>query len=83
MTMHGALVHSCDTIFYRLADELWRRGSPALERTARGFGFGAPTGVNLPGEAAKKERWRATRADSCRRADRATRSSRTGRGRRT
>ncbi|TYB64013.1 penicillin-binding protein 2 [Nonomuraea sp. PA05] len=76
MTMHGALVQSCDTIFYRLADQLWRRGSDALERTARGFGFGRPTGVDLPGEAAgavpdaaaKKAYWRATRAESCRRA---------------
>lgn len=76
MTMHGALVRSCDTIFYRLADELWRRGSDALQRTARGFGFGRPTGVDLPGEAggavpdaaSKKAVWRATRQESCRRA---------------
>ncbi|HEX4812734.1 MAG TPA: penicillin-binding protein 2 [Nonomuraea sp.] len=77
MTMHGALVESCDTIFYRLADELWQRGSETLERTARGFGFGARTGVDLPAEAggavpdaaAKKAYWRATRRESCRRAD--------------
>ncbi|MCK2216804.1 penicillin-binding protein 2 [Actinomadura sp. ATCC 31491] len=76
MTMRGALAVSCDTIFYRLADELWRRGDQALEETARGFGFGRPTGVDLPGEAAgavpdaaaKRARWRATRAESCRRA---------------
>ncbi|WP_327580626.1 penicillin-binding protein 2 [Nonomuraea sp. NBC_00507] len=76
MTMHGALVQSCDTIFYRLADQLWERGSEALEKTARGFGFGKPTGVDLPGEAAgavpdraaKKALWRATREESCRRA---------------
>ncbi|SPL90546.1 Cell division protein FtsI [Peptidoglycan synthetase] [[Actinomadura] parvosata subsp. kistnae] len=75
MTMHGALVRSCDTIFYRLADRLWRRGSDALQRTARGFGFGRPTGVDLPGEAAgavpdaasKRAQWRATRAEICRR----------------
>ena len=77
MTMHGALVQSCDTIFYRLADQLWQRGSDALQKTARGFGFGRPTGVDLPGEAAgavpdpasKKALWRATRAESCRRAE--------------
>ncbi|UBU10089.1 penicillin-binding protein 2 [Nonomuraea gerenzanensis] len=76
MTMHGALVHSCDTIFYRLADQLWQRGSDALQHTARGFGFGRPTGVDVPGEAAgavpdaasKRAYWRATRAESCRRA---------------
>ncbi|MBF8190294.1 penicillin-binding protein 2 [Nonomuraea sp. K274] len=78
MTMHGALVQSCDTIFYRLADELWERGSEALQETARGFGFGTPTGVDLPGEAAgavpdaaaKKASWQATREESCRRATR-------------
>ncbi|MEV4073722.1 penicillin-binding transpeptidase domain-containing protein [Nonomuraea fuscirosea] len=77
MTMHGALVRSCDTIFYRLADQLWQRRSDVPQETARGFGFGAPTGVDLPGEAAgavpdarsKKAHWRATRAESCRRAD--------------
>ncbi|MFC5835181.1 penicillin-binding protein 2 [Nonomuraea insulae] len=76
MTMHGALVRSCDTIFYRLADELWQRGSDAMQKTARGFGFGRPTGVDLPGEAAgavpdaasKKALWRATRKESCRQA---------------
>ncbi|MGN9842767.1 penicillin-binding protein 2 [Nonomuraea sp. H19] len=76
MTMHGALVESCDTIFYRLADELWQRGSEVLQETAREFGFGKPTGVDLPGEAAgavpdpasKKALWQATRAESCRRA---------------
>ncbi|TDD33359.1 penicillin-binding protein 2, partial [Nonomuraea terrae] len=76
MTMHGALVRSCDTIFYRFADELWRRGSDALQQTARGFGFGRPTGVDLPGEAAgavpdaasKQAQWRATRQETCRRA---------------
>ncbi|TMR15701.1 penicillin-binding protein 2 [Nonomuraea zeae] len=77
MTMHGALVRSCDTIFYRIAGELWARGSDVMQETARGFGFGRPTGVDLPGEAAgavpdrasKKALWQATRKDSCRRAD--------------
>ncbi|TMR93423.1 penicillin-binding protein 2 [Nonomuraea basaltis] len=76
MTMHGALVKSCDTIFYRLADQLWERGSEAMQETARRFGFGKPTGVDLPGEAAgavpdaasKKAYWQATRKESCRRA---------------
>jgi penicillin-binding protein 2 len=76
MTMHGALVQSCDTIFYRIADELWARGSGVMQKTARGFGFGRATGVDLPGEAAgavpdpasKKAYWQATRKESCRRA---------------
>jgi penicillin-binding protein 2 len=76
MTMHGALVKSCDTIFYRIADQLWQRKSDIMQKTARGFGFGRPTGVDLPGEAAgavpdaaaKKAYWKATRKESCRRA---------------
>ena len=76
MTMHGALVQSCDTIFYRLADQLWQRGSDTMQKAARGFGFGRPTGVDLPGEAAgavpdrasKRALWQATRKESCRRA---------------
>ncbi|NUP61497.1 MAG: penicillin-binding protein 2 [Nonomuraea sp.] len=76
LTMRGALVKSCDTIFYRIADELWQRGSDVMQKTARGFGFGRPTGVDLPGEAAgavpdaaaKKAYWKATRKESCRRA---------------
>ncbi|NRQ36241.1 penicillin-binding protein 2 [Nonomuraea sp. NN258] len=76
LTMHGALVKSCDTIYYRLADELWQRRSDIMQKTARGFGFGEPTGVDLPGEAAgavpdaaqKKAVWQATRKESCRRA---------------
>ncbi|WP_214324625.1 peptidoglycan D,D-transpeptidase FtsI family protein [Nonomuraea sediminis] len=52
MTMRQALVKSCDTVFYRIADELWRRRSDVPRRTATGFGFGTRTGIDLPGEAA-------------------------------
>ncbi|NUT45491.1 MAG: penicillin-binding protein 2 [Thermoactinospora sp.] len=73
LTMHGALVKSCDTIFYRLADELWRKGNQALERAAKGFAFGAPTGVDLPGEGTglvPDRRWKAaTGAAGCERAE--------------
>lgn len=45
--MHDALVQSCDVYFYRLAQRL---GVDKIARYARGFGFGAPTGIELDGE---------------------------------
>lgn len=47
VTMHEALVQSCDVYFYRLAQRL---GVDKIARYARGFGFGAPTGIELDGE---------------------------------
>jgi len=44
----GALQHSCDVYFYQLGRKL---GLPRLEETARAFGLGARTGVDLPQEA--------------------------------
>jgi len=43
-----ALQHSCDVYFYQLGPKI---GLPRLEATARAFGFGGRTGVDLPGEA--------------------------------
>ncbi|MFG3440924.1 penicillin-binding protein 2 [Nonomuraea sp. NPDC047897] len=85
LTLHTALVRSCDTIFYRAAYEQYLRDggrSPkktakeVFANTARGFGFGSPTGVDLPGESAgripdrawKKEMWTLTSATNCKRA---------------
>ncbi|HEY8482844.1 MAG TPA: penicillin-binding protein 2 [Spirillospora sp.] len=83
MSLHTALVKSCDTIFYKFAHEMWLRNggknappdakNPMVEM-ARGFGFGAPTGVDLPSESPgripdarwKREYWEATRESSCR-----------------
>lgn len=47
VNMHDALVQSCDVYFYRLAQRL---GVDKIARYARGFGFGAPTGIELDGE---------------------------------
>ncbi|MCG5219747.1 penicillin-binding protein 2 [Streptosporangium sp. KLBMP 9127] len=61
LTLHMALVKSCDTIFYRAAYEQWQRdgGIKPKRRTkepmaamARAFGFGSRTGIDLPGESA-------------------------------
>ena len=63
ITLHQALVASCDTVFYKFAYDAWlqdgglRRGqgpsAPPNEwfsKMARAFGLGRPTGIDLPGE---------------------------------
>jgi penicillin-binding protein 2 len=63
MDMHTALVQSCDTVFYELAYDIWRHDNPAANRVTSahapvqemqkmelGWGFGRPTGVDLPAE---------------------------------
>lgn len=42
-----ALMHSCDIYFYEVAR---RTGIDKIAAMAKRFGFGMPTGVNLPGE---------------------------------
>jgi len=55
MTLRTALSESCDTWFYRLADRIWQHDPAAqatlIQQWARKFGFGAPTGIDLSGEA--------------------------------
>lgn len=59
ISLARALEVSCDTVFYRIAHNLWQAdggSAPAaapkdqLIATARGFGLGAVTGIDLPGE---------------------------------
>ncbi|WP_165634937.1 penicillin-binding protein 2 [Thermostaphylospora chromogena] len=59
LTLRTALVHSCDTIFYRAGYEQWMRDGGVnpkpvvkepMPRMARAFGFGRQTGIDLPGE---------------------------------
>ncbi|MGI5274432.1 penicillin-binding protein 2 [Nonomuraea sp. CA-218870] len=85
LTLHTALVKSCDTIFYKAAYEQYLKDGgrtpkkhvqEVFANTARKFGFGAPTGVDLPGESAgripdrrwKKETWALTSGENCKRA---------------
>ncbi|MFI7448452.1 penicillin-binding protein 2 [Nonomuraea sp. NPDC049714] len=85
LSLHLALVKSCDTIFYRAAFEQYLRdggrtpkknAQEVFANTARKFGFGSPTGIDLPGESAgripdrrwKKEMWAQTSATNCKRA---------------
>jgi len=44
-----ALMHSCNVFFYEAGDRL---GGPAIMAEAARFGFGSPTGADLPGEQA-------------------------------
>lgn len=84
LTMHTALVKSCDTIFYKSSYEQWLRDGGLRPKKqpkerfaamARSFGFGRPTGIDLPGESAgripdrewKKDMWAQTSAENCKR----------------
>ena len=46
--MVNAIAQSCDVYFYVLARDM---GIDAIHRTLTGFGFGAPTGIDIGGEA--------------------------------
>ena len=86
ITFSRAIEVSCDTVYYRVAHELWRAdgGSApddvpedAIAATAADFGFGRPTGIDLPGEsagrlasrAAKLAQWEQRNDDWCARAE--------------
>jgi penicillin-binding protein 2 len=45
LTLHQALVNSCNTVFYAIGRDLDRLDPEALPAMARGFGLGAPTGI--------------------------------------
>ncbi len=60
ISLHQALVMSCDTIFYRFAYEEWQRDGAThpvknpkdpMIKMAKAYGFGARTGIDLVGEA--------------------------------
>ncbi|MFG1706095.1 penicillin-binding protein 2 [Nonomuraea sp. M3C6] len=84
LSLHTALVKSCDTIFYQASYEQYlkdggrnpkKKTKEVFANTARAFGFGSPTGVDLPGESSgripdrawKKDLWNRTSAVSCER----------------
>lgn len=47
LDLSRAIIESCDVFFYRLALEL---GIERMHGTFADFGFGSPTGIDLPGE---------------------------------
>ena len=76
-----ALIKSCDTVYYGLAYNEWKhdggtkrgRAREVFPKMARSWGFGTPTGVDLPADAAgfitdrefKLANWEARKADYC------------------
>ena len=54
MTVAEALAESCDTYFYKVGYSFYQRGGDGrvrMQQWARRFGFGAPTGLDIGGEA--------------------------------
>jgi penicillin-binding protein 2 len=54
MTLPEALAESCDTYFYEIGNRFYEEGTEGrvrMQRWARKFGFGAPTGLDIGGEA--------------------------------
>jgi penicillin-binding protein 2 len=60
ISLERALEVSCNTVFYRIADEMWLKGGglyapqgapDPIAETAAAFLLGQPTGVDLPNEA--------------------------------
>ena len=47
VSLHDAIVQSCDVYFYQLATEL---GIDQMETFLKSFGFGSPTGIDINGE---------------------------------
>ena len=52
LTLHQALVNSCNTIFYGIGRELDAKDPDYLPQMAKAFGLGAPTGIPYLPEAA-------------------------------
>ena len=61
ITLQRALEVSCNTVFYRIADEMWLKGGglyapqgapDPIAETAAAFRMGEATGIDLPNEAA-------------------------------
>jgi penicillin-binding protein 2 len=64
MSLSEALIQSCDTVYYNLGYQMWQRDHPGanvvtspnapvqkMQQMALDWGFGKPTGIDLPGEA--------------------------------
>jgi penicillin-binding protein 2 len=65
MTLQEALIVSCDTVFYELAEGMWQQDHPALDNVTRpdepvqtmqkmelAWGFGVDPGIDLPEQSA-------------------------------
>nr|WP_281260683.1 penicillin-binding protein 2 [Murinocardiopsis flavida] len=81
ISLRKAIEVSCNTVFYQLAYDMWKQDGgmkpknpkDSMSRMAKGYGFGAPTGIDLPHESAgripsrewKKDYWETTREANC------------------
>jgi penicillin-binding protein 2 len=45
LSLHNALVQSCNTVFYQIGADLDQQGNGLLPQIAHGFGYGQPTGL--------------------------------------
>ena len=84
ISLARALEVSCNTVFYRIANELWvqsgkdevRTGRDPIEKMATTFGLGKLTGIDLPSESAgriggrewKRQNWERNKDVWCERA---------------
>jgi penicillin-binding protein 2 len=51
LALRGAIEESCDVYFYETGKRFYEDGEELLQTYVRGFGYGAVTGIDLPGEA--------------------------------
>jgi penicillin-binding protein 2 len=83
ISLHRTIVISCDTVYYRLAEADWyrddrlmhahKRPVEGVQRIARQYGIGMPTGLDLPNATVghiadrnnTKLRWQQLKADYC------------------
>lgn len=52
ISFEGGVEESCDTVFYEIGYEFYKRKKEELQATSREFGLGSKTGIDLPGEVA-------------------------------
>ncbi|HSQ22549.1 MAG TPA: penicillin-binding protein 2 [Coriobacteriia bacterium] len=52
LTFRSGMENSCDTVFYEIGYEFYKRKLEELQAQARAFGLGTKTGIDLPGEVA-------------------------------
>lgn len=52
VSFEGGIEESCDIVFYEIGYEFYKRKKEELQATAREFGLGSKTGIDLPGEVA-------------------------------
>lgn len=52
ISLRRGIEESCDTVFYEIGYQFYKRKNEELQAHARSFGLGSKTGIDLPGEVA-------------------------------